>query len=104
MKAAEEAKRKKAASTSEAAPSFNLSKYLTKGQAFLARNFFQIKFFALVIAFLINFMLLFYKVSTMESEEEAPEDDGMGEADDLLDDAAGAEDGDLGDEGEDSNG
>merc|ERR1719225_1736068 len=28
----------------------------------------------------------------------------MGEADDLLDDAAGAEDGDLGDEGEDSGG
>ena len=101
MKAAEEAKKKKAASTSEAAPSFNLGKYLTKGQSFLARNFFQIKFFALVIAFLINFMLLFYKVSTMDSDEEAPEDDGMGEADDLLDDAVAADDGDPGDEGAD---
>ena len=101
MKAAEEAKKKKAASTSEAAPSFNLGKYLTKGQSFLARNFFQIKFFALVIAFLINFMLLFYKVSTMDSDEEAPEDDGMGEADDLLDDAVAADDGDPGDDGGD---
>ena len=30
--------------------------------SFLARNFFTIKFIALVIAFAINFMLLFYKV------------------------------------------
>ena len=105
MKAAEEAKRKKAASTSEAAPSFNVSKYLTKGQAFLARNFFQIKFFALVIAFLINFMLLFYKVSTMESEDEGVEDDGMGDADELLDDGGDepAAD-DSGEDGEDGGG
>ena len=31
--------------------------------SFLARNFFTLKLIALVIAFTINFMLLFYKVS-----------------------------------------
>ena len=33
--------------------------------SFLARNFFTLKLIALVIAFTINFMLLFYKVSTV---------------------------------------
>ena len=101
MKAAEEAKKKKAASASEAAPSFDVQKYMKKMTSFLARNFFQIKFFALVIAFLINFMLLFYKVSTIESDEEEVEDDGMGDVDAEL--AADAAD-DAGDGGEDSGG
>merc|ERR1719427_205100 len=101
MKAAEEAKKKKAASTSEAAPTFDVQKYMKKMTSFLARNFFQIKFFALVIAFLINFMLLFYKVSTIESDEEEVEDDGMGDVDAEL--AADAAD-DAGDGAEDSGG
>merc|ERR1712168_1426169 len=70
MVAAEEAKKKKAASTAGAAPSIDVGAYVKKLTSFLARNFFQIKFYALVIAFLINFMLLFYKVSQIESEEE----------------------------------
>merc|ERR1712106_771247 len=98
MKDADEAKKKKAASTSGAAPSFDVGKYMGKVTSFLARNFFTIKFFALVIVFMINFMLLFFKVSQVESEEEAVEDDGMGDA---LD-AAAAEDG--GDEGGDDGG
>merc|ERR1711892_818739 len=87
MLAADEAKKKKAASTAGAAPSFDVGKYVKKLTSFLARNFFQIKFFALVIAFLINFMLLFYKVSQIESDEEGAEDDGMGDiAAELADD------------------
>ena len=102
MKAAEEAKKKKAASTSEAAPSFNVKKYMSKFTSLLARNFFQIKFFALVIAFLINFMLLFYKVSSMDSDEEAVEDDGMGDAEVELD--VGGEEDTGGEDGEDGGG
>merc|ERR1711892_1585901 len=79
MLAADEAKKKKAASTAGAAPSLDVGKYVKKLTSFLARNFFQIKFFALVIAFLINFMLLFYKVSQIESDEEAGEDAEGGE-------------------------
>merc|ERR1712142_602357 len=79
MKAAEDAKEKKAASTSSAAPSFDFGKYMKKVTSFLARNFFTMKFAALVIAFIINFMLLFYRVSQMEEEGEAVEDDGMGD-------------------------
>ena len=104
MKAAEEAKKKKAASTSEAAPTFNVKKYLSKMSSFLARNFFQIKFFALVIAFLINFMLLFYKVSTMDNDDEVVEDDGMGDSDLLdepvVDDASAGDDVDGGGDGD----
>ena len=37
--------------------------YAKRIVSFLARNFFTMKFIALAIAFSINFMLLFYKVS-----------------------------------------
>ena len=61
----------------------------TKMVSFLARNFFTLKLIALVIAFTINFMLLFYKVSVMEDEG--------GEDEDLVEDtAAAAEEGDEG--------
>ena len=79
MKAAEEAKKKKAASASSAAPSFDVSKYMKKMTSFLARNFFTMKFAALIIAFIINFMLLFYRVSQIESDGDGVEDDGMGD-------------------------
>merc|ERR1711962_88157 len=79
MKAAEDAKKKKAASTSSSAPSFDFGKYAKSMTSFLARNFFTMKFAALVIAFIINFMLLFYRVSQMEEEGEAVEDDCMGD-------------------------
>merc|ERR1719370_1304795 len=107
MKAADEAKKKKAATTSEGAPKIDIGKYTKKLSSFLARNFFTIKFFALVIAFIINFMLLFYKVSEMAMDEEAVEDDGMGidedmdeePADEPADDGGEEGDGEGGDEG-----
>merc|ERR1719391_479850 len=106
MKAADEAKKKKAASTSEGAPKIDVGKYTKKLSSFLARNFFTIKFFALVIAFIINFMLLFYKVSEMAADEEVVEDDGMGDADledeePIADAGDGEEGGEEGEEGED---
>merc|ERR1719209_1610550 len=108
MKAADEAKKKKAA-PSEGTPKIDIGKYTKKLSSFLARNFFTIKFFALVIAFIINFMLLFYKVSEMAADEEVVEDDGMGDADmedeepiaDAGDTGDGEEGGEEGEDGED---
>ena len=77
MKAADEAKKKKAASASSGAISFDFGKFFSKITSFLARNFFTMKFAALVIAFIINFMLLFYKVSQVVEDSEDVEDDGM---------------------------
>ena len=114
MKDAEKAKKKAAASTSEGAPKFDIGKYVKKLTSFLARNFFQIKFFALVIAFIINFMLLFYKVSEMAMDEESVEDDGMGDIDmdddeaiaDVVEDDGGGDEGgeDEGGEGDEEEG
>lgn len=44
--------------------SFNIGNYLQRFLYFLARNLYKIKTLALIIAFLINVMLLFYKVSS----------------------------------------
>ena len=79
MKAAEDAKRTKAATASSSAPTFDFGKYVKKVTSFLARNFFTMKFAALVIAFIINFMLLFYRVSKIEESLDPVEDDGMGD-------------------------
>jgi len=95
MKAAEETKKKKAAAASSSAPSFDFGKYAKSMTSFLARNFFTMKFAALVIAFIINFMLLFYRVSQMEDDGEAVEDDGMGDISLDMDDEP-IEDIDLG--------
>ena len=60
----------------------------TKMVSFLARNFFTLKLIALVIAFTINFMLLFYKVSEIEGEDGGDEDLGA-----EIVDAGSADDG-----------
>ncbi|KAK8778590.1 hypothetical protein V5799_020065 [Amblyomma americanum] len=51
----------------------DLSEYGQKIVSFLARNFYNMKYIALVLAFFINCILLFYKVSTSEggSDDEA---------------------------------
>ncbi|XP_030626784.1 ryanodine receptor 3 [Chanos chanos] len=56
-----------------------LEVYKTKMLNYLARNFYNLRFLALFVAFAINFILLFYKVSGEESEEE--EDDSWGSDD-----------------------
>lgn len=40
----------------------NFGAYGHRAVSFLARNFYNLKYVALVLAFCINFMLLFYKV------------------------------------------
>ena len=66
MEAVENLARKKNAQPEEAAvSSFDLGSYAKKINSFLARKFFTMKFIALAIAFVINFMLLFYKVRTI---------------------------------------
>lgn len=64
--------------------------------SFLARNFFTLKLIALVIAFTINFMLLFYKVSIVEEEGDGEEDLGpevvdIGSGEDGIEDGEGEE-------------
>merc|ERR1719245_130791 len=73
-----------------AVSTINFGEYIKKVISFLARNFFTMKFIALSIAFLINFMLLFYKVSVMEDDS----------ADDELEELAAAANGDEGGGGE----
>ncbi|KAL7861798.1 hypothetical protein SRHO_G00132390 [Serrasalmus rhombeus] len=57
--------------------------YQTKILNYLARNFYNLRFLALFVAFAINFILLFYKVTGEESEEVDPwtgrgeEEDGV---------------------------
>ena len=45
-----------------AASSINFSEYGHRLVSFLARNFYTLKYAALILAFCINFMLLFYQV------------------------------------------
>lgn len=53
----------------ESAPvaSIDFSKYSQKIVSFLARNFYTMKYIALVMAFCMNFILLFYKVKVNSS-------------------------------------
>ena len=60
--------------------------------SFLARNFFTLKLIALIIAFTINFMLLFYKVSVIDEGGDG-EDEDLG-APEVVD--VGSADGDEG--------
>lgn len=50
-----------------------LTSYNHKIVSFLARNFYRIKLLALVTAFIINFILLFYKVAVWTADAEPPE-------------------------------
>ena len=62
--------------------------YTKKVVSFLARNFFTMKFIALAIAFTINFMLLFYKVSVIE---QVGEEEDIGPLDEAVDAGSGDE-------------
>ena len=53
---------KTAKSEPSAVSNVDFGAYAKRIVSFLARNFFTMKFIALAIAFIINFMLLFYKV------------------------------------------
>lgn len=55
----------------------DFSQYTHRAVSFLARNFYNLKYVALVLAFSINFMLLFYKVTTFGDDDEGSGDDEL---------------------------
>ncbi|XP_044016394.1 ryanodine receptor isoform X3 [Aphidius gifuensis] len=55
-------------SESSGGSSIELSEYTKRIVSFLARNFYNLKYVALVLAFCINFMLLFYKVTSFADD------------------------------------
>ncbi|XP_070851060.1 ryanodine receptor isoform X14 [Drosophila suzukii] len=74
-----EAEAKKSSSAPQETPAvhqIDFSQYTHRAVSFLARNFYNLKYVALVLAFSINFMLLFYKVTsfTEESDSSAEEE------------------------------
>ena len=76
-----EAESKKSAQATTTEPSavqqIDFSQYAHKAVSFLARNFYTLKYVALVLAFGINFMLLFYKVTTFGDDKEGSGDSDM---------------------------
>lgn len=62
MAAVEAESKQELTSEPSAASSINFSEYGHRLVSFLARNFYTLKYAALILAFCINFMLLFYQV------------------------------------------
>merc|ERR1719259_452964 len=101
MEAAEKLASSKSAKTEGPTSAIDFGGITKMIVSFLARNFFTLKLIALVIAFTINFMLLFYKVSVLEGEEGEGDDlDIGGDIEELAMDDGGGEDGEGGDEEE----
>ncbi|KAJ2939108.1 hypothetical protein O0L34_g10295 [Tuta absoluta] len=97
-----EAESKKAAqgiTQPSAVSQIDLSQYTKRAVSFLARNFYNLKYVALVLAFCINFVLLFYKVSTLDSED--GEGSGLG---DLISGSGSGRDGSGGGSGDGGSG
>lgn len=55
----------------------DFSHYTQKVVSFLARNFYNLKYVALILAFCINFMLLFYKVNVFGEDSDGDGDDDL---------------------------
>ncbi|XP_069964753.1 ryanodine receptor isoform X21 [Bactrocera oleae] len=72
--------KKKSSATAQETPAVNqidFAQYAHRAVSFLARNFYNLKYVALVLAFSINFMLLFYKVTSFGDDGEASGDDEL---------------------------
>lgn len=65
MQAIESENKQNVSSEPSAVSQINFGMYTQRAVSFLARNFYNLKYVALVLAFCINFMLLFYKVSLL---------------------------------------
>lgn len=76
---AENRKSSQATTEPAAVHQIDFSQYAHKAVSFLARNFYTLKYVALVLAFCINFMLLFYKVTTYGEEHEGSGDNDLGD-------------------------
>nr|XP_009293050.1 ryanodine receptor 3 isoform X3 [Danio rerio] len=68
-----------------------LEVYKTKMLNYLARNFYNLRFLALFVAFAINFILLFYKVTGDFDDEEEEEGSWGGEEEEADEDEGGME-------------
>lgn len=66
-----------ASSEPAAVNQIDFSKYGHRIVSFLARNFYNLKLMALVLAFCINFMLLLYKVTTYGNDDDDSGDDDL---------------------------
>lgn len=64
MLAVESDTKKEVVSEPSAVSQIDFNAYTHRIVSFLARNFYNLKYVALVMAFCINFILLFYKVQT----------------------------------------
>lgn len=62
MQAIELEHKQEVSAEQSAVSQINFGAYTQRVVSFLARNFYNLKYVALVLAFCINFMLLFYKV------------------------------------------
>ncbi|XP_045464164.1 ryanodine receptor isoform X4 [Harmonia axyridis] len=65
MQAVESEGKQQGSTEPSAVSQINFGAYGKRAVSFLARNFYNLKLVALVLAFCINFMLLFYKVSNL---------------------------------------
>lgn len=65
MQAIETESKKPTVVEPSAVSQINFGAYSHRAVSFLARNFYNLKYVALVLAFCINFMLLFYRVDTL---------------------------------------
>ncbi|XP_055857541.1 ryanodine receptor isoform X8 [Episyrphus balteatus] len=82
-----EAEAKKSSAAPQETPAvhqIDFSQYTHRAVSFLARNFYNLKYVALVLAFSINFMLLFYKVTSFDDDE-----DGSGDEDLIIGSGSG---------------
>lgn len=95
MQAIETESKQKAESEPPAVAQINFAAYGQRAVSFLARNFYNLKYLALILAFCINFMLLFYKVSSLG------EDEGSGSKESVVKEGSGDEGSGAG-SGEDS--
>ncbi|XP_043075889.1 ryanodine receptor 3 isoform X1 [Puntigrus tetrazona] len=95
--AAKPAPKAKHGSSKEEAPAFmasffaGLEVYKAKMLNYLARNFYNLRFLALFVAFAINFILLFYKVTGDFDDEEEEEGSWGGEEEEGDEDDEGME-------------
>jgi ryanodine receptor 2 len=76
----------------------NFGAYSHRAVSFLARNFYNLKYVALVLAFCINFMLLFYRVSTLNDDAEGSGSKGIP---DIIEGSAEGSSAGSGESGED---
>ncbi|CAG7835911.1 unnamed protein product [Allacma fusca] len=78
MAALSKAKAEEAADDIPAVSQINFGDYANRIISFLARNFYNLKYVALILAFIINFMLLFFKATALSDGIEGDDEEGSG--------------------------